>query len=204
MTSLVVWLHGLGDTGDGWRHLRGELGLSGPKYCFPDAPIQAVTCNGGMEMTSWMDLDDIPVTPSLPDDVEGLERSKKRIHAVLDEAVASGTPSTSIVLGGFSQGAAMALLAGCARSTQRAKHAAAARCAATLLPPPPPRCRTLRRHLAAAAAATLPQQPQQLQLASTYPLTGVPASPGTPTTSRSPASLPSRAGRRWRRTWAGW
>lgn len=109
---LVIFLHGLGDSGDGWRHLRQELGLAGPRYSFPDAPIQAVTCNGGMEMTSWMDLDEIPVTLSLRDDVEGLELSKKRIHKLIDEAVAAGTPSSRIVLGGFSQGAAMALLAG--------------------------------------------------------------------------------------------
>jgi predicted esterase len=108
----LVWLHGLGDSGQGWAHLQRELNLPQVRYAFPTAPTNPVTCNGGYEMTSWMDLDDIPVTTSLPDDVAGLDASTKIVHAIIEREVANGTPSTSIVLGGFSQGAAMALLAG--------------------------------------------------------------------------------------------
>jgi hypothetical protein len=64
----VVWLHGLGDSGAGWSFLQHEIGASlatavgGPlKWVFPTAPTAPVTCNGGFSMTSWMDLDDIPV-----------------------------------------------------------------------------------------------------------------------------------------------
>jgi len=113
----IVWLHGLGDTGKGWAHLRNELRLStAVRYSFPDAPVQPVTCNGGARMTSWMDLHHIPVRigidPEDPDDVAGLSASTARLHKLLDAEVAGGTPSTDIVLGGFSQGGAMALLAG--------------------------------------------------------------------------------------------
>jgi hypothetical protein len=65
----VVWLHGLGDSGAGWSFLQHEIGASlaktvgGPlKWVFPTAPTAPVTCNGGFSMTSWMDLDDIPVS----------------------------------------------------------------------------------------------------------------------------------------------
>lgn len=55
MRPLIIWLHGLGDTGRGWAHLPRELRL-GPQvsFSFPDAPQQPVTCNGGYVMTSWM------------------------------------------------------------------------------------------------------------------------------------------------------
>ena len=46
------------------------------------------------------------------DDQKGLDESKAIIHKVLDEHVASGIKSTDIILGGFSQGGAMAVYAG--------------------------------------------------------------------------------------------
>jgi phospholipase/carboxylesterase len=60
------------------------------------------------------DLEDIPVTPALKDDEAGLSASTKIVHAIIDEAIDKGHVDSSedIVLGGFSQGAAMACLAG--------------------------------------------------------------------------------------------
>ena len=108
----IVWLHGLGDRGAGWSHLPRQLKLSRTRYKFPNAPVQPVTCNGGAAMTSWMDLATIPVSLAASDDRRGLESSCVAIHRLLDEIVAAGTPSTDIVLGGFSQGGAMSVLAG--------------------------------------------------------------------------------------------
>jgi predicted esterase len=65
-----------------------------------------------MKMTSWMDLETIPIGTSLPDDTQGLLTSTKMIHDIIDSEVAKGIPSKDIVLGGFSQGGAMAMLAG--------------------------------------------------------------------------------------------
>ena len=74
----VIWLHGLGDSGDGWSHLRRERGVRA-EWQFPTAPPQPVSCNGGHRMTSWMDLEEIPVThPERFDDAEGLQVSKQR------------------------------------------------------------------------------------------------------------------------------
>ena len=105
----VIWLHGLGDSGAGWSHLRSELRIGGVDYIFPDAPVQPVSCNGGMSMPSWMDLDDIPVKLGLRDDAEGLEKSTALIHAEIDKVVANGTPAEKVLVGGFSQGGAMAV-----------------------------------------------------------------------------------------------
>ena len=112
-SPLIIWLHGLGDTGRGWNHLKHELRLpQAVRYAFPDAPDAPVTCNGGYVMTSWMDLETIPIGNGLPDDAKGLADSTQIIHALIDAEVAKGTASEDIVLGGFSQGGAMALLAG--------------------------------------------------------------------------------------------
>lgn len=112
MARLIIWLHGLGDTGAGWGHLKDELALPGVRYLLPDSPTNPVSCQGGYTMTSWMDLTAIPVTLQIPDDEAGLNASRKIVHDLIDLAVAKGTPSTSIILGGFSQGCAMALFAG--------------------------------------------------------------------------------------------
>lgn len=59
----ILWLHGLGDSGEGWQHLPRELGLPrNVRSSFPTAPEQPVSCNGGFSMTSWMDLQSIPVS----------------------------------------------------------------------------------------------------------------------------------------------
>ena len=63
-------------------------------------------------MPSWMDLEKIPVAMGDMNDAKGLKASAEIIHGQIDAAVAKGTASTDIVLGGFSQGGAMALYAG--------------------------------------------------------------------------------------------
>ena len=54
--AAVVWLHGLGDSGDGFAPIVPELGL--PKhhkirFLFPHAPVRPITINGGMQMRGW-------------------------------------------------------------------------------------------------------------------------------------------------------
>lgn len=46
------------------------------------------------------------------EDTEGIKRSQKYFHDLIQEEVNSGIPPERIVLGGFSQGGAMSLLAG--------------------------------------------------------------------------------------------
>ena len=56
--AIVVFLHGLGDTGDGWSY-----GFKDPsirddrvKYVFPTAATIPVSLNGGFPMTAWFDI----------------------------------------------------------------------------------------------------------------------------------------------------
>ena len=114
----VVFLHGLGDTPSGWSSIERALpslcpSLAGKiKYCFPAAPITSITINGGMKMPGWFDLYDWPIAVGSKDDEEGLLRSVSQIEEAVDQIQQEeGIPRSKIVVGGFSQGGAAALLA---------------------------------------------------------------------------------------------
>mmetsp|Transcript_12454 Transcript_12454/g.22046 ORF Transcript_12454/g.22046 Transcript_12454/m.22046 type:complete len:214 (+) Transcript_12454:123-764(+) len=110
----VIWIHGLGDSGDGWRGAFGpvERKLPNVKFHHPDAPVRPVTCNGGGRCPSWFDIVDIPVVLAEPDDPKDIEESVKTLHGLLDKVQSEGVAPGDIVIGGFSQGGTMSLLAG--------------------------------------------------------------------------------------------
>jgi len=105
----VLWLHGLGDTGAGWK---GAFRLPGVQFQHPTAPRRPVTCNGGMVGTSWFDLKAIPVMVSEPENPKDMNASVASVHKMLDDLAQSETSADNIILGGFSQGGAVSLLAG--------------------------------------------------------------------------------------------
>jgi predicted esterase len=115
-SAAIIFLHGLGDTGQGWSQLpsafRGRAGASSWRFSLPTAPTRPVTCNGGMKTTAWMDLTSIPVLPTAPDDAAGFTASAAIIHAMIDAEIEKGTAARDIFLGGFSQGGSMSLWAG--------------------------------------------------------------------------------------------
>ena len=48
--NVVVWMHGLGDTADGWASMMPSLGISETKFILPTATNRAITINGGYAM----------------------------------------------------------------------------------------------------------------------------------------------------------
>lgn len=106
----TFWLHGLGATGTDMdsfithMHQSRELGLH---HLAPNAGLRRVTVRGGMPMRAWFDIKGDPA--EVGEDAEGIRESAARIHALLDDECARGIPSTCILLGGFSQGASLAL-----------------------------------------------------------------------------------------------
>jgi phospholipase/carboxylesterase len=91
---LMVMLHGLGDSIEGYRWLPEAMNLPWLNYLLVNAPDDYF---GGY---AWFDLNDI-----LP----GVERSRKRLFEVLDDLRARGFPTDQITFGGFSQGSLMAI-----------------------------------------------------------------------------------------------
>jgi len=116
----LVWMHGLGDTEEGWTdNLEEEFTVLrdvGPcKYILPRAPVQSVTCNDGDRTTSWFDMKKLPLKSDyLPPrhgcSLEQALASCGRVHEAIQKLVDEGIPPERIVVGGFSQGGAMALL----------------------------------------------------------------------------------------------
>jgi len=114
-TATVIFAHGLGDTGAGWSQVAEMLASQLPhiKFVLPTAPIRPVTVNGGMAMNAWFDI------PALagdifnaPEDGPGMRSSSRLINELITTEVDAGIDSKRIVVGGFSQGGAMALLTG--------------------------------------------------------------------------------------------
>jgi phospholipase/carboxylesterase len=119
----VVVLHGLGADGRDFVPIVQELDMDvvGPvRFVFPSAPVRPVTINGGYEMRAWYDIfppGADPATPR-PEDETGLRESAAIVQQLLDREAERGVPSNRTVLMGFSQGCAMALMAGL-RAPQR-------------------------------------------------------------------------------------
>jgi lysophospholipase II len=79
------------------------------KVICPTAPTMAVTLNAGFRMPSWFDLRTLAIGG--PEDVEGIKAATKNAHELIRGEIASGIASNRIMLGGFSQGGALALYA---------------------------------------------------------------------------------------------
>ncbi|CAE8654454.1 unnamed protein product, partial [Polarella glacialis] len=112
-TASVIFLHGLGDSGGGWTSLRRDAPLEWARWSFPDAPEQAVSCNGGHRMPSWFDIEELPLSErETVGSPRGIDAAVSAVHAMLRQSESLGFPAHRTILGGFSQGAALALLAG--------------------------------------------------------------------------------------------
>lgn len=110
----LIMLHGLGADGHDFEPLVQEidLGAVGPvRWVFPHAPVRPVTINGGMSMRAWYDILGLDFTRR-GEDEPGLRESLEAVRGVLAQERSRGMASERIVLAGFSQGCAMALLTG--------------------------------------------------------------------------------------------
>ncbi|KZV76463.1 Phospholipase/carboxylesterase [Peniophora sp. CONT] len=110
-TATVIFLHGLGDSGHGWQPLAKMLSrdptLHHIKWILPHAPVRGVTANRGMHMPAWFDIIEFG---SDKEDQPGIRAATGAVAALLAEEDAR-TPGR-VVLGGFSQGAGLSILAG--------------------------------------------------------------------------------------------
>lgn len=94
---LMVMLHGLGDSIEGYRWLPEAMDLPWLNFLLVNAPDDYY---GGY---AWFDLNDLP---------PGVQRSRKLLFELLDDLPARGFPAEQMTLGGFSQGCLMAIEVG--------------------------------------------------------------------------------------------
>ncbi|SCV04509.1 LAMI_0H16710g1_1 [Lachancea mirantina] len=110
--SAVIFLHGLGDSGAGWSFfaemLRRDTAFSQTRFIFPNAPITNIVANGNYPMPAWFNLYDWNDLHAKQDTV-GFLKSLDQVKAFVKEQIDLGIDPKNIVVGGFSQGAALAL-----------------------------------------------------------------------------------------------
>lgn len=105
--SSIIWMHGLGDSGEGWAGAFDPKVFPTTRMIFPTAPTRPITLNGGFPMPGWFDINGLD--ESSPEDRAGFEEAKQRIARIVQGEVEAGVPADKIVLGGFSQGGAVTL-----------------------------------------------------------------------------------------------
>jgi phospholipase/carboxylesterase len=112
-TATVLLMHGLGADGNDFVPIVGEMDFSvigNVRFVFPNAPIMPVTINGGYKMPAWYDI--IATDLGRQEDEAGLRKSRLSIEELLAKEKARGIAANRIVIAGFSQGCAMALMVG--------------------------------------------------------------------------------------------
>jgi len=108
--STIIFLHGLGDTSQGWLEVgrRWSAKLPKTKIVLPTAPEIPVTLNMGMRMPAWYDI------TTLAEDgiynAPGIELGQKMLNKIYQKEleILNGDHS-KIIIGGFSMGGALAL-----------------------------------------------------------------------------------------------
>ena len=108
----IVWLHGLGDSAQGFQDLFTSTPLlENCKVVLPTAKNQPVTVNGGLNFNSWYDF------KTIEDEYDvSAEESVETLIRILDE---ERTKTDCLILGGLSQGAVMSLYTGLAKYTKK-------------------------------------------------------------------------------------
>lgn len=114
-TATVIFIHGLGDSGEGWRPvadlLQKDSGISHVKWVLPHSPSRRVTANRGVVMPSWFDVESFGFAAM--EDEKGMMETVSSLNQLINNEIEeSGIQPSRIVLGGFSQGGAMSLLTG--------------------------------------------------------------------------------------------
>jgi len=111
--SCVIWLHGLGASGDDFAPIVPQLDIQdelGIRFVFPHAPNIPISVNGGAVMPAWYDIHDADFSQRA--DKAGIEQSSSVIRDMINDEIACGIDPSKIVIAGFSQGGVIAINTG--------------------------------------------------------------------------------------------
>jgi phospholipase/carboxylesterase len=110
--ATVILLHGLGadghDLAPAVAHatVPPELGL---RWILPHAAERSVGLAGGGRMRAWFDVAADDLRRGEATDLGGLKSADQLVRGLVEREIARGVPSSRIVIGGFSQGGALAV-----------------------------------------------------------------------------------------------
>ncbi|GAB4115862.1 MAG: alpha/beta hydrolase [Sideroxydans sp.] len=107
----VIWLHGLGASGEDFVPVAQELHLpQAVRFIFPHAPARPVTINGGYVMPAWYDIGSSEIDAE--QDAAGIAAARHEIEKLIAREIARGIAPGNLFVAGFSQGGAIALHTG--------------------------------------------------------------------------------------------
>eukprot|EP00607_Mallomonas_marina_P002878 CAMPEP_0182429122 /NCGR_PEP_ID=MMETSP1167-20130531/25533_1 /TAXON_ID=2988 /ORGANISM="Mallomonas Sp, Strain CCMP3275" /LENGTH=242 /DNA_ID=CAMNT_0024612469 /DNA_START=240 /DNA_END=968 /DNA_ORIENTATION=+ len=106
-SNVVIWLHGLGDTYESWSEQMLSLDLKDTKFVLPNADQRSITLYQGQHAYGWSDV--IALEMTADEDSVGYTASTYKIASIIQHEIDHGIPSSRILIGGFSQGGALAL-----------------------------------------------------------------------------------------------
>lgn len=106
--GLVLWLHGLGASGNDFDPVVPILGRPDLRVVLPHAPVRPVTINGGFAMRAWYDIRHLEPGPDREPESDVRESAELLTELLRAHQAETGVPWERVVIVGFSQGGAMA------------------------------------------------------------------------------------------------
>lgn len=110
--SSIILLHGGGGYNGEFLPLLKHFtpGRGRVRFIFPNAPRMRLALFDGALMRAWYDVPHADLQRD--EDTAGIRRSERRLHTLIERERQRGIPSKRILIGGFSQGGAIALYVG--------------------------------------------------------------------------------------------
>ena len=110
--ATLIFLHGFGDNGVSWLFFANELRkyISNLRIILPSAVENEISIDNSVT-PSWFDITEYPISKNYMDNGKYLNYSLEEIHKLIDKEIEKGVNPNKIFIGGFSQGAAMSLIA---------------------------------------------------------------------------------------------
>ena len=106
--AVVILLHGLGGAAKGMESIFEDSPFNNVQWIFPVAPTRPVTINFGRPEPAWYDIKTLNPA-NMWEDRESILASAEYIKGIVLRLLREGVPAKRIILGGFSQGGAVAL-----------------------------------------------------------------------------------------------
>lgn len=104
----IIWLHGLGVANKEPDPMIARLDAGYLRFIMPTAPLRHITINQGTVMPAWYDIlsfDDPPIRAYEPH----IKQVMEIVYGLIQQEKLKGIPASRIMIGGFSQGGAIAL-----------------------------------------------------------------------------------------------
>ena len=94
----VILLHGLGASANDFVPIIPELHLPAElpvRFIFPNAPVIAVTINGGYQMPAWYDILELSAN-SRKVDQQGISQTIEQVNQLIEQQIERGIASSHI------------------------------------------------------------------------------------------------------------